>query len=131
LTGVRLLALRDIVRGAGDDDLTAPLSTLGPEIDDPVRRLDDVEIVLDHDNRVPPIDEGVEDGEELVDIVEVESSSRLIEQVECLPGGAFGELPRQLDPLRLTAGKSRGRLAEVEVAQADCNQGVRRPLAPD
>src|ERR1700745_4247122 len=31
-------------------DIAAPLAALGPQIDHPIRRLDDFEIVLDHDD---------------------------------------------------------------------------------
>ncbi len=48
----RLPGIGAIVHGhfcgrAGADDLTTPITTLGPEINDPVGRTDDVEIVLD------------------------------------------------------------------------------------
>src|SRR5262245_28746600 len=39
---------------------TSGLATLGTEIDEVVGRLDDVEIVLDHDHRVAAVDQAVE-----------------------------------------------------------------------
>ncbi len=77
----------------------------------------------------------------LSNVVEVETGGRLVEQIEGLSGGAFGELARQLDPLRLTTGEGGCRLAEVEIVETDGDQRVedtddlrapsRRSRAPD
>src|SRR6185437_5255470 len=49
--GVRPLDLRDVLGRSDGDDLAARLAALGAEIDDPVRLLDHIEIVLDHEHR--------------------------------------------------------------------------------
>ncbi len=54
----------------------------------------------------------------------MEAGRRLVEEVERRAGGALGELPRELDALRLAAGERRRRLAEVDVAETDREQGV-------
>src|SRR6187549_2462295 len=48
-----------LLRCARGDHLAAAGSALGPEVDDPVGALDDVEVVLDHDHRVALLDETV------------------------------------------------------------------------
>ena len=70
-------------RPLGDDPAAAG-AAFGAEVDDPVGRLDDVEVVLDHDHRVAQRREPVEDFEELADVVEVEAGRRLVEDVEGL-----------------------------------------------
>ena len=52
LAGVALGYLRHGFRGAGGYDAAAAVATLGAEVDHPVRRLDDVKIVLDDDHCV-------------------------------------------------------------------------------
>ncbi len=47
----------------------------GPEVDDPVGRLDDVEVVLDDEDGVAAVDEPMEDLEQLLDVGEVEARS--------------------------------------------------------
>ena len=42
----------DVFRGSLRDDPAAAVAALGPEVDDPVGGLDDVEVVLDDDHRV-------------------------------------------------------------------------------
>ena len=100
----------------------AARAALGPEVDDPVRGLDHVEVVLDHEHRVAVVDQPVEHLEQLLDVGEVEAGRRLVEEVERLPGRAPRELGRQLDALRLAAGERRRRLAEVDVAEPDVEQ---------
>ncbi len=58
--GVAGLAARDLLRGALGDHLATAGAALGAEVDDPVRGLDHVEVVLDHDDGVALVDETVE-----------------------------------------------------------------------
>ena len=55
---------------------------LGAEVDDPVGRLDHVQVVLDHDDRVAQVHQPVEHVEQLVNVVEVQAGGRLVEEVE-------------------------------------------------
>ena len=98
-------------------------------VDDPVSRLDHVEIVLDHDDRVPLLDETVEHFEQLVDVVEVQAGRRLIENVEGLARVGACQLGGQLDPLGFAARKRRCGLAEREIIETDRAQ--RRQIAAD
>ena len=114
------------VGGLGDllgrplgDDAAAALAPLGPEIEDPVGGLDDVEIVLDDHHRVALVDQGVQHLEQLADIVEVEPGGRLVEDVEGLAGGPPRQLLGQLDALRLAAREGGRPLADMDVAEAD------------
>src|SRR5262249_47167358 len=65
-------------------DGAAARAALGAEVDDPVRLLDDVEVVLDGDHRVAEVDQAVEDGDEAIDIGEVEAGGGFVEDVERL-----------------------------------------------
>ena len=46
-------------------DPPAGLARLRPQVDDPVGRLDHVQVVLDHDHRVAQVDQAVEHVEQL------------------------------------------------------------------
>jgi diacylglycerol O-acyltransferase / wax synthase len=65
----------------------AAVAALGAEVDDPVGGLDDVEVVLDHDDRVALVDQAVQHVEQLADVVEVQPGGRLVEDVEVCPVG--------------------------------------------
>src|SRR5262249_62235840 len=56
LPRIRALDLGDLLRRTGRDHLAAGLAALWSEVDDPVRLLDHVEVVLDHEHRVARVD---------------------------------------------------------------------------
>src|SRR5262245_5775600 len=94
LAGVALLDPGDLLGRAGGDDAPAALAAFGPEVDDPVGALDDVEVVLDDDKRVARVGEAVEDDDELSDVLEVQAGGGLVEDVERVRGGRDGEAGR-------------------------------------
>ena len=110
------------------DDLAAAVAAFGTEVDNPVGRLDDIEIVLDHNDRVAQIDETIENAEQLADVVEMQTRGRLIEDVHGLAGVRAGELGGQLDALGLAAGQRRSRLPQRQVIQADIDQRLQHPM---
>ena len=129
----------DLFGGAGGYDLAAAAAAFGAHVDDPVGGFDDVEIVLDDEQRAAAVDELAEGGEELGDVVEVEAGGGLVEDVEgaaagfgCrFVGGAAGDGARggevrgELDALGFAAGERGGGLAEADVAEADLVEDVR------
>src|SRR5918993_501873 len=70
-------AARDGFRSPLRNYPSASRAALGPEIDDVVGRLDDVEIVFDDHHRVPLIDELVQHVEQLVRVGEMQPGRRL------------------------------------------------------
>ena len=105
----------------------ALLAALGAHVDDPVGGLDDVEVVLDDDDRVALVDEAVQDVEQALDVGEVQAGRRLVEDVERAPGGDLRQLGRELDALRLAARQRRRRLAEADVAEPDVVERLQAP----
>src|SRR5689334_16737480 len=95
--------LHDLLGTPRGDDCATTRPTLGPKIDDPIRRLDDIEIVLDHEYRVPAIDETMEHVEEQSHVLEMQSGRRLVEDIERATRVALRELCRQLHALRFAA----------------------------
>src|SRR5699024_387341 len=109
LARVRMRHFRDVLGPTGGDDLTAVLAGFRAQVHDPVRELDDVEIVLDQDQRVAGIDQLVEDPGELANVLEMETCSRLIHQVKAIarPATREDELPGDLEALSLSARQRR------------------------
>ena len=121
--GAALLAGHDVRRGAGADEPAARVAALGAEVDHPVGGADHVEVVLDDDDRVPLGDQAPERREQHGDVREVQAGRRLVEEQEP-PRAALllprpGEVPRELQALRLAAAERRDRLAEPQVAEPD------------
>ena len=119
----------DLFRRSLGDDPAPLVSRLGAQVDDPVGRLDHVEIVFDHDDRVPLLDETVEDLEQLVDVVEMQAGRRLVEDVERLARVGPGQLGGEFHPLRFAPRERRGGLPQREIIEADRAQ--RRQKAAD
>src|SRR4051794_18501647 len=88
--------------GAGEDDLTAVVAGSRAEVDDPVRVRHHGLVVFDDDDRVAVVDEAVEQGEQVVDVGEVQAGGRLVQDVDrAVPGHVDGEF----EPLPFTAGQ--------------------------
>ena len=109
----------------------------GPEVDDPVGGADDVEVVLDHDERVAGGEQLAEGAQQLRDVVEVEAGGGLVEQEEgrglrierravAATFRRLGEMAGELQALRLAAGERRHRLAEAQVVEADVRERPQR-----
>lgn len=72
----------DFFRRANDHYLATRMAAFGAEIDHVIRGFDDVEVVLDHDHRVPRVDQPIEAFEQALDVGEMKACGRLIENVD-------------------------------------------------
>ena len=111
--------LRELLGRADRDEVAAFLAPFGPEIDDPVGGLDDVEVVLDDEQAVAGLQQLLERRQQLRDVVEVQAGGRLVEDVEDAVAGLGREVRGDLDALRFAARQRRRGLAEAQVAEAD------------
>src|SRR3546814_1873226 len=111
--------LRHLLRRPFRHDLPALVAAFRAQVDDPVGRLDDLQIVFDDDYRVALLDEGVEDFEELAHVLEVEAGGGLVEDVESLPRRPARQFLGELDALGFAAAQGRRLLADLDVAEAD------------
>ncbi len=75
---------RDFVGRALGDQLATAGTGLRPEVEDPVGRLDHLEIVLDDDHGVAQVGQTVNHFQQVLDVVEVQSRGRLVEDVKGL-----------------------------------------------
>jgi GNAT superfamily N-acetyltransferase len=110
--------LGESLGGALKEQLTPGVAAFRAHVDDVVGVQDDVEVVLDDDDRGAVVDEALEHADELVDVGEVEARCGLVEHVD-RRGASAAQLFRQLHPLGLSPGHRRRGLAEADVAQAD------------
>src|SRR5690242_771906 len=86
LAGERLVLAGDVFGGAGGDDAAALVASLGPEVHDPVRGLDDVHVVLDDHHRIALVHQLVEHLQEAANVREVEPGGGLVQDVQGPPG---------------------------------------------
>ncbi len=105
----------------GDDDLSPVLAGPRADVDDPVRRLDGVLVVLDDDQGVAEVAQPDEGLDEPVVVPLVQPDRGLVEDIEHADE-ARPDLGGEPDPLGLSAGERRGRSVEAEVVEADVEQ---------
>ena len=77
---------------------------LRTEVENPVGRLDHLEVMLDDNHGIAQIGQAVNHLQQFLDIIEVESGCGLIQDVERLSRVRAGQLGGQLDALSLAAG---------------------------
>src|SRR6266849_10155458 len=116
---MRLLVARDLFRCAGGNHLAAHVTALRPHVDQPVRGFNDVEIVLDDQQRRSRLEQFAKRGQQLGDVVEMQSSRWFVEDVENALVLSPREVGRELEPLRFAAGKSGSRLSQAQIAEAN------------
>ena len=112
----------DIFRGARRDDAAAVRAAAGAHVDEVIGRSEQVQVVVDDDDRGPGLQQLVEDAGQRGHVERVQAGGRLIEDVQraALAAAQPGGDP---EPLRLAAGQRRRGLAEPQVTQADLVDG--------
>lgn len=82
LPRVAFLGFGYVFGGACGNNSAAAVAAFGAEVDDPVGRLDDFEVVLDDDDGVTRVGQLVQHFQKFRDVVEVEARRRLVEDVQ-------------------------------------------------
>ena len=114
-----MLHVRKVFGGAFGYYLSPLVARARTEVYQPVRALDQVEMMFDKHDAVSGVHEAVEHPHQVRTVLERESGRRLVEDVERLPGGSLGQFCRKLHPLRFAATELGGGLSEPDVAKAD------------
>lgn len=125
---MRLTTRSDFFWCAAADDASAAGASFWTKVDDPVSRLDHIEIVLNDDDGVPRFDEAVQDVEQSVNVNEVQPSCRFIQQINCAARRTLAEFASEFDSLGLATRQRRRRLAQLEIIQTDIVQRLQQLL---
>src|SRR5262249_37987654 len=92
---------------------------LRAHIDEPVGRLDDVEVVLDHQQRRSGFEQFTKRSKQLGDVVKVQARGRLIEDVESAAIVCTRQVRAKLEALRFAARECGSGLAQPQIPEAD------------
>src|SRR5436309_16042219 len=114
--------MRDLLRSPRHHKAAALRSSLRSEIDDPVRCLNDVEMMLDNDHRVSKVCQPAENVQKLFNIIEMQTSGGFVENIKSFSRGAPAQFYCQFNPLSVTAGQCGCRLAKTDVTQSNVDQ---------
>ena len=80
------LHLYNLLRRPLCDEFATAASAVGSKIDHPVRRLDHIKVVLDHDDAVAAINKSMQNMQQAIDIGEVQPRGWLVEDVHRAAG---------------------------------------------
>ena len=108
----------DFGDGACGEKLAAEFAGAGAEVEQVVGGADDVGVVLDDEDGVAEVAQGVEDADELGGVAGVQADGGLVEHVE-RADQARAERSGELDALRFAAGERGAEAVEREVVEAD------------
>ena len=122
LAGQRIGRVEQPIRRSGVEQAPARRTGARAEVNDPVRRPDDVGVVLDHDDGCPGAHQAVEHGQQPGQVVRMQAGRGFVEDQHLSRQRALAQIARQLDALRLAARQGGRGLAERQVAQADIAQ---------
>ena len=118
LAGERFRRVLDFGGGAAGHQFAAQASRARTEIDDVIRALDCLGVVLHHKHGVAHVAQVGEGFQQAIVVARMQADGRLVEHVE--HAAQFGaDLRGQADALRLAAGEGGGGAVEAEIVQAD------------
>src|SRR5947207_7048078 len=103
LASVRLFVAGHSFRRTLGYDSAASISTFGAEINNPIRLLDYVQVVLDDQHGVAERDQPLQHVQQFAHVVEMKSGGRLVQNVEGTASLPLGKFARQLNSLRFAA----------------------------
>src|SRR5205823_4446169 len=82
-SGVAGLARGDLFGYSLGNDLPAFVPGFRPEIDDPIRAFDHIEVVFDDEHGMTGVNQTLKNFEQQADIVEVQAGGGLVEEEQC------------------------------------------------
>src|SRR6266545_1100449 len=117
LSRITARQLGNLLRRACSHDLAATLSAFGSQVNDPVRALDHLQVMFNHDHRVTCVAQLHQNLQQFFDIDEMQSGRRFIEDVKRPASRLFRKLRCQLYALGFSAGKGRSGLTKSQITQ--------------
>ena len=88
---------------AGNHHLASSIAAFGAQVDDIVSLTDHLQVVLYHDHGVALVHQRLQNMQELLDVRQVQTGSRLVQEVERAGLRRAAQLIGQFDALRFTA----------------------------
>ena len=109
LRGISFRTHRHLFGRAAREKLSPALTAFGSHVNDVIRHFDDIEVMLDNDDRVALIDQFIQYIHQDADILKVQSGSRFVKNIKRLARITLGEFGGQLHTLALATGERGGR----------------------
>ena len=94
---------------------SAAISTLRTDINNIIRGLDHIQIMLNYYNGISTVRKSAQNLHQLLHICKMQSGRRFIQNLDRLASAALTKLCRQLDTLCFSSGKRSGRLSKTNI----------------
>ena len=135
LRGVRAGHLPQLFGRALGDDVATAIAPLRPQVNQPIAGANHVQVVLNHDQAVPGLQQLAQRAHELGDVFKVQAGGRLVKQKQRafagqalarfgLGFGRFGQKTGEFEALRLAAGQGGHALAQLHIVQPHIHDGL-------
>ena len=98
-------ALGHVGGSSGCEHVSPRRPRIRPQVDDPIRRRDQIEMMLDHQQRVARVHQAAQHTQQVGHVREVQPRGRLVEQEQRSSRCRASQLGGQLDALGLAAGE--------------------------
>lgn len=89
----------DFPNRSGNHDLTPIVTAFGPQVNNMIRRLNDIQVMLDNDDSVSRVHQLFEYLNQMVYIGKMKAGGRLIQNIKSMACGSFPKFSRQFYPL--------------------------------
>ena len=119
--GERVRGLQELGLRPAEHDLAAALARPRPQLDDVIRRVDELAVVLDDHDGVAGLGELPAEVGEPRGVARMEADGRLVQHVE-RADELRAQLVGQVDPLRLAARQGARLTGEREIAESDAQE---------
>ena len=107
----------------------ALIASLRPQIDDPIRALDHLDIMLNHNQALALVDKTMKHSEQSRDVVEVQAGGWFIKDKQRAGSVRFRKVPGQLEALRFSTAQGIDRLTEAKIIETHlCEEAERHAL---
>src|ERR1019366_2977936 len=121
LRGQRVSALLQFRLRAEKNNLPAAFARTRAQIENAVRRADDIRVVLDNEQRIASGTEPLQDANETVDIARMQADARFVEHVKCIDQRS-AQRRGEIDTLDFAAAKRTRLAVKREVTKPNVHQ---------
>ena len=101
---MRLRVARHLFRRSRSNDLAPLIAAFRPQIDQPVSRFDDVQVVLDHQQRAARLQQFAKRRQQFGDVVKMQTRRWLVENIKDAAIFRARQVRRQFQTLRFATG---------------------------
>ena len=124
LSCVGFLDIEDFFTWSCEYEISSFIATFWTNVDNRIRIGDNVEVMFDHDDTIPFLNEGIENIEQFLNIRKMKSCCWLIENIEGFSCRTFGEIESELDTLSFSSRESWSRLTEFYIPETNLLENI-------